>query len=296
MSQLSPSDPFSVSVIIPSHNRLPLLKRAIASVLEQTYPALEIIVIDDGSSDGTDQWLAQKSDSIVSIIQKNHGVSHARNRGIEISSAQWIAFLDSDDYWHTDKLEKQRAMLLENPSSRFCHCDEIWVRNAKRINPAFKHKKRGGYIYEHCLPLCAISPSAAVIHRSIFKDHGLFDETLPACEDYDLWLRITAREPVSYVDDSLLTKTGGHDDQLSQRYPIMDRFRLQALAKIIRNGELDNEQHKITTLILLKKLSIVIDGAKKHKNLPLLDALRNDYHEWISLLDYKTEADNNNTR
>lgn len=267
----------TVSVIIPTHNRLPTLKIAIASVLEQTFPVLEIIVIDDGSTDETASWLQQQLAPVRSIQQANHGVSHARNRGIEIARGDWIAFLDSDDSWHTNKLDKQISALTRAPASRFCHCDEIWIRNGKRVNPKHKHRKYGGEIFEHCLPLCAISPSAAVIHRQVFEDVGLFDESLPACEDYDLWLRICAHEPVTYIDEHLLSKTGGHDDQLSSRFPIMDQFRLHALAKLLRGNTLDKHQYSLAKNTFLSKWQIVINGAYKHGNDELAQRLVIDY-------------------
>ena len=271
-----------VSVIIPTHNRLNVLPRAITSVLEQSHDVYEIIVIDDGSTDATSDWLAQQPEPIHVITQTNHGVSHARNRGIEMASGQWIALLDSDDYWHKDKLTRQLHGLQLEPESRFCHCDEIWIRNGKRVNPKSKHRKYGGYVFEQCLPLCAISPSAAVIHKELFESYGLFDETLPACEDYDLWLRISAHENISFVDELLLTKTGGHEDQLSARYPIMDRYRLQALAKVIRSKSLRPEQAQMALKTFHEKLSVVRGGAVKRNNEPLIQELSENYSDLLN--------------
>jgi len=268
---------FTVSVIIPTYNRLALLQRAVDSVLNQSFAAHEIIVIDDGSTDGTAAWLGRQSSPVISIIQDNCGVSHARNRGIEKASGHWIALLDSDDFWHSEKLATQKLALLSQPDSRFCHCDELWIRNGKRINQKLKHKKQGGDIFEQCLALCVISPSAALMNRHLFYDHGLFDESLPACEDYDLWLRITAHEPVTFVDKPLLTKTGGHDDQLSRRFPIMDQFRLQSLAGLLRSGKLSKDKNRIAHQMFLYKLNVVQNGACKHGNQQLLQKLDREY-------------------
>ena len=254
---------YRVSVIIPTHNRLSRLPVAVDSVLEQTYSAHELIVVDDGSTDGTAQWLARERPSVTVIRQDNKGVSHARNRGIEAASGNWIALLDSDDRWYAHKLATQINALRNQPGHRLCHSDEHWLRNGKRVNPKYKHQKYGGSIFAHCLPLCAISPSAALIEKSLIEDIGLFDESLPACEDYDLWLRISARENVLFVDEALLEKTGGHDDQLSQRFPAMDRFRLQALAKLIRSGILSPSQLTLALSTFSDKLTIFINGAKK---------------------------------
>ena len=144
------------------------------------------------------------------IQQSNAGVSSARNVGIKRASGDWIAFLDSDDEWLPEKLETQMNALYKNPEIKICHTNEIWIRNGTRVNPKKKHEKFGGWIFQKCLPLCCISPSSVIIHKSIFKEIGLFDDSLPACEDYDLWLRITARNPVLYIKDSLLRKYGGH--------------------------------------------------------------------------------------
>ena len=285
MQPNNPTKPALVSVIIPSFNRLHTLKRAIDSVLAQIYKPIEIIIVDDGSSDGTSEWVAQLTVPAIPIrhiMQNNHGVSHARNRGIEIAMGQWIALLDSDDYWHKDKLSKQMQILTTHSSDRLCHCDELWVRNGKRINQKHKHRKHGGDIFEQSLSLCAISPSAAVIRKDVFAQHGMFDEQLPACEDYDMWLRITAHEPVTFVDEPLLTKTGGHVDQLSSRFPVMDRFRLQSLAGIIRSNKLSNEQHLKAHDMFMSKLSIVTLGAQKRGNNALLKSLARDYQDIVS--------------
>ena len=264
--QFNQTEQTRVSVIIPTHNRLNVLKRAIDSVLNQSFAAYELIVVDDGSTDGTDQWLStldSSNSSIISIIQNNFGVSHARNRAIERARGHWIAFLDSDDYWYKNKLQRQMDALQQNPTIRFCHCDEHWIRNGKRVNQKRKHAKYGGHIFEQCLPLCAISPSATIMRKEIFDEVGLFDEALPACEDYDLWLRITCKEPVLFVNEPLLVKTGGHEDQLSQRYPAMDRFRITALANLLRGANLDSHQYTMAQQTLANKIHIYCQGALK---------------------------------
>ena len=264
----------NISVIIPTWNRVDRLANALQSVFAQSRPPAEVIVVDDGSTDDTRRLVHSQFRDARYIYQQNKGVSSARNTGIQAASGDWIALLDSDDRWQPDKLEQQCEHLRARPDYKICHSDEIWIRNGKRVNPMKKHAKQGGHIFRHCLPLCAISPSAVLIHRDLFKEIGLFDEHLPACEDYDLWLRICALHPVLYIDKPLITKTGGHADQLSRRYWGMDRFRIHSLEKLLASNTLDAANHTAALATLLDKLAIVIKGAVKHGNHELANACR----------------------
>ena len=252
-----------ISVIITTYNRAGLITKAIESVLNQNSAADEIIVVDDGSTDGTDGIIQDKFPQIQYLYQDNQGISAARNLGIKQAANPWIAILDSDDEWLSDKLHKQRAALFSNPDYKICHTDEIWIRRGKRVNQMKKHKKHGGDIYTYCLPLCIISPSSVVIHRDIFLKYGVFDIDLPVCEDYDMWLRICAFEKVLYLDEPLIRKYGGHSDQLSHKYWGMDRFRIKALQKIIGNNLLSTDKKKASIQMLLDKIRIYNAGAEK---------------------------------
>ncbi len=253
----------SVSVIVPTHDRHDLLHRALDSIGAQTQAPLEVIVVDDGSKDGTAAMLRREYPDVVLIEQAHRGVSGARNRGIEGSRGDWIAFLDSDDEWLPQKLARQHAALETDPTARLCHTEEIWVRNGVRVNPMKKHAKRGGRIFESCLLLCCMSPSSVVVHRSVLEDVGVFDEALPACEDYDLWLRITNRYPVLFIDEPLVVKHGGHGDQLSRRYWGMDRFRIAALEKLLAGVSLTVDQRAAAERVLAEKIEIYRAGAEK---------------------------------
>ena len=254
-----------VSVIIPTYQRIDVLPRALDSVLAQTHAPAEVIVIDDGSSDGTAAMLEREYPALTTIRQPNRGVSAARNAGIAAATGEWIAFLDSDDEWRPRKLERQLdAITSAIPNIPLvCHTEEIWIRDGRRVNPMDKHAKRGGWIFEHNLDMCRISPSAVLIHRSVLESVGTFDETLPACEDYDLWLRITSRYPVHFVEEPLVVKYGGHEDQLSRRFWGMDRFRIRALEKALLGGHLDETQRREAMRVLVEKAGIYIEGARK---------------------------------
>ena len=154
-------------------------------------------------------------------------------------------------------------MVENNPGHRLCHGEEIWIRNGVRVNQMRKHQKRGGWIYPYCLPLCAMSPSSILIHRAVFAEVGVFKEHLPACEDYDLWLRICSRFPVCFVEQPCIKKYGGHKDQLSGAHWGMDRFRIQALWDILKENVLQEHDKAATIAMLRRKISIFNKGARK---------------------------------
>jgi glycosyltransferase involved in cell wall biosynthesis len=253
-----------VSVIIPTFNRSKKVVRAIESVLNQSIKDFEIIVVDDGSTDNTNQALARYMSTIKYIRQLvNRGVSAARNIGIKSSTAPWIAFLDSDDYWLNEKLSVQMEFVDSNPGTVACQTEEIWIRNGRRVNPKRKHKKPSGNIFKESLKLCLVSPSAVALKRSLFEEVGLFDETFPAAEDYDLWLRISCRYPIYLIDKGLVVKEGGHEDQLSRRFAGMDRFRIKAIVSLIESGILSADQISQAMEELFIKCRIYGEGCIK---------------------------------
>ncbi|VAX33235.1 Putative N-acetylgalactosaminyl-diphosphoundecaprenol glucuronosyltransferase [hydrothermal vent metagenome] len=262
----------SISVIIPVFNRKHLISRALHSVLKQTLPVHEIIVIDDGSTDGVGEMLYKKFPQVQWIQQNRQGVSAARNRGIRRATGDCIALLDADDAWLPDKLSRQISALNADHESPLCHTNEIWIRNGVRVNPMKKHEKKGGWIFQHCLPHCTISPSSSLMKRDLFKTVGYFDETLPVCEDYDLWLKVSARYPVLFIETALSIKYGGHDDQLSKQYWGMDRFRVQALDQILSENVLKKIDQQAAYRTLHQKCRLLIKGAIKHQN----QSLQND--------------------
>ena len=251
-----------VSVIIPTYNRGWILKEAIDSVQAQDYKDFELIVVDDGSTDNTSDVLALYGNDIKALFQKNKGVSAARNRGIAEASGQFIAFLDSDDLWLPQKLSTQIEFFNQTPDALICQTEEIWIRNGIRVNPKKRHKKPSGMIFEPSLELCLVSPSAVMIRRSLFDRVGCFDEALPACEDYDLWLRISCRFPVHLIDRSLIIKRGGHGDQLSSMVGL-DKFRIKAIEKIVKSNRLSDDQYRAAVKTLKEKCEIYATGCRK---------------------------------
>jgi len=251
------------SVIIPTYNRKDFLPKAIDSVLSQTFKDFEFIIIDDGSIDETKKLVFSYNDRrITYVYQENHGVAHARNRGLEKAKGEWIAFLDSDDWWLPQKLVSVSQSIDCFRDFQVFHTEEIWYRHGDRLNQKKVHKKRSGYIYPHAVKLCCISISTAVLHKSVFEDIGVFDETLPVCEDYDFWLRATAQYPVHLIDEHLTEKEGGHKDQLSSLWGL-DRYRIQSLVKMLRSGILKEEDYEQTRREMLKKAKVYINGCRK---------------------------------
>ena len=264
-----------VSVIIPTFNRLSLISRAIDSVLKQTFKPFEIIVVDDGSSDNTSTFIKNNYKSVKLIKQKNLGVSKARNVGIKNSSGDWIALLDSDDEWKKNKLEVQIKSLTEYDYYSVCHTNEIWIRNGTRVNQKKRHQKYGGNIFDKCLDICRISPSSIIFQKNIINEVGWFDENLSICEDYDLWLRITANFKILFIDKPLIIKYGGHSDQLSKSVNGIEAYRIKSLENLLSNTRLIKDYKRLAIEMLITKLRIYKKGLlKRQKSNELLKVNR----------------------
>jgi len=273
-----------VSVIIPTYQRANFLSKAIESVLNQTYPYIELIVVDDGSKDAT-PYLVSKYPLKYVKLPKNFGVSFARNRGILKAKGNFIAFLDSDDVFKRRKIERQVEFFLKHPHFMAVQTEEIWIRNGKRINPKKKHAKASGYFLDRALELCVVSPSSVMLRREVFDEIGLFDETLPVCEDYDFFLRFALKYPMGYIPEPLVVKYGGHEGQLSSKWGL-DFYRVKSLIKnyIKHFSILKNEERILFLYHIRKKASIFLQGARKRGNLAqmfemqsLLSALKMPY-------------------
>ncbi|MDA0691023.1 MAG: glycosyltransferase [Nitrospinae bacterium] len=252
-----------VTVILPTYNRAGFLKESIESVLSQTFTDFELIVVDDGSTDHTKEVVQEFPETRYIFCPENKGVSKARNQGIALARGRYICFLDSDDLWVENKLETQIAWMESQTDCQVCYTDEIWIRKGVRVNPLNKHRKVTGNIFSDCLSLCIISASSVLMRASLFSEVGLFDEALAVCEDYDLWLRISLRYPVHLIDQKLIVKRGGHEDQLSFRYWGMDRFRVVALLKLLREPLLGEERRTQVIEMMQTKCGILVLGFAK---------------------------------
>jgi len=253
----------AVSVIIPTYNRAALVQEAVASVLAQSCRNFEVLVVDDGSTDDTVAALAPYAEPVKVLRRESRGgVSAARNTGMAAARGEWLAFLDSDDLWLPEKLARQMAYLAEHPELLICQTEETWVRRGVRVNQPQTHRKIGGRIFFQSLERCLVSPSAVILHRGLIEKHGGFDEDLAAAEDYDLWLRLSWRHEVGLVPEPLIIKRGGRTDQLSGQWGL-DRYRIQALTKLLNDPELPAPEARSARRVLARKCAIYAQGCQK---------------------------------
>ncbi len=261
-----------VTVIIPTYNRAQTLRRAIESVQSQSFKDWQMIVVDDGSTDETQSLLENILEPKLKVIKtQNKGVSHARNRAVKESQTQWIAFLDSDDEWLPEKLQSQMDLADKDKALQVIHGEEIWIRNGIRVNPMKKHQKNGGDIFFDSIKLCCMSPSTVVLKKSLLLEVGLFREDFPVCEDYDLWLKITSRYPVGFINQPIIKKYGGHEDQLSRQFVAMDYWRTKALYDLLENNPLSLDQKREVVYSIIERCEILLSGYRKHQNLENYD-------------------------
>ena len=270
-----------VSVIIPTYNRRAMVREAIESVLAQTVTFFELIVVDDGSSDGTGEDFARLGAEHAKTIRiertANRGPAAARNRGVAMARAPLVAFLDSDDLWAPDKLARHLEFMRENPGCAISQTDEIWIRNGRRVNPGMRHRKRAGDYFVESLRTCLVSPSAVLMTKELFDSVGGFDEDMRAGEDYDLWLRIQVEHEIGLLDEPLVTRRGGHPDQLSATTPAIDRFRILALVKLLGCDSLSLDRRLATTEVLIEKCRIYAAGLSRRGR---IDAAQR--YEWVA--------------
>jgi glycosyltransferase involved in cell wall biosynthesis len=259
-----------VSVIIPAYNRLSLLREAAESVLAQTFRGFELIVVDDGSTDGTEEYFAGHRNIIYLRTEHCGTPGRARNKGTALAGGRYLAFLDSDDLWLPEKLERQlNSLRAGGPGGaqkpRLFHTRELWLRNGKEISQAGQTHRREGDIFADSLVKCVIGPSTVLVERSFFEEQGGFREDLEIAEDYELWLRMTFAGPVAYLDEPLTVKRAGSGDQLSEKYGHIEIFRIRALRNLVERGAFAAKQEKdiLARAELTRKCGIYAAGCRK---------------------------------
>lgn len=224
-----------ISVVIPTYNRVHYLAKTIDSVLNQTYPNIEIIVVDDGSKDTTIELLKNYGSKIRFIQQSNRGAPFARNEGARHAHGQYISFLDDDDFWLPNKIEAEVEFLEKNPDYGFVYCDTHYINEQGEITgkrmlsydevQTFERLYQGNFI---------ISTSVVLVRKSCLDTVGIFDESLPQSQDYDLWLRLAKRFKFAYLD-KILCCYRVQEKSLSKN---LER-RLQCHLKILEKSEIN---------------------------------------------------------
>jgi glycosyltransferase involved in cell wall biosynthesis len=232
-----------VSVIIPTYNRREFVCRAVESVLAQTHAVPEIIVVDDGSTDGTDKLLRHRFGSRVQCVrQSNAGVSSARNHGLRLARGRYLCLLDSDDEWAPEKTRLQLEWLEARPDFGMVLCDVMLMDAGQREVALFRRRDmlpHDGLVLPWVLMQPALCPTSVMMRREVFESIGGFDESLPTAEDIDFHLRVAARWPIGVVEQPLARATGGHDGLSSLARTYDDHVGVIERAVAAATGQLD---------------------------------------------------------
>ena len=256
----------AIAVIVPVFNRASLAERALRSVRKQSLAAAEFVVVDDGSSEAMD---ALRADVLSGggrwiTLPENRGPAAARNAGVAETSSPWITFLDSDDEWASWKLERQLAWHQSHPDMRISQAQDQWFRKGEAILRPSHWQMQEGDLFAESVERCSITPSAVMLHRTIWDELGGFDERFRVCEDYELWLRLTREYPVGLVGgEPFVRRHGGRPDQLSSITPAMDRHRIAALLELLDSGSLSPSQQDHVLRGIKEKATILAAGAAK---------------------------------
>lgn len=282
-----------VSVIVPTYNRRDCLVCTIRSILAQTWRDLEVIVIDDGSSDesavevlrqlGPDPdraesiWRQRVQSSNGSlgfgfwtseiplqyIYQSNRGIGASRNRGVQVSQGDLIAFLEPDYTWDAHHLEAHVNFLDSRPDAWLAHGTVVIGRPAAKGGKKRLRQIPPALGFQDVVEGRDLHTSAMVVRRACLLAHGCFDENLPACEDYDLWVRIAAHTPVQIVAEAVV--------HLRQAPPMtswnLDRYKVYALEKAFQSGHLNADQRHRVAEEMVSRCDILFDGYKRRSNL-----------------------------
>ena len=265
-----------VTIVILNWNGKRFLAPCLDAVLAQTFRDFEIVLVDNGSSDGSVQFLQRHYPQVRLIVnQRNLGFAAANNQAIRASGSEFVATLNNDTEVEPGWLEALVATVQSDSQVGMCASKMLFAHRRDVINSAGIALDRVGIAWDRlggrpddpttAAPEEVFGPcaGAALYRRQMLDEIGLFNENLPVCEDYDLWLRISCRYPVHLITEPLVIKEGGHEDQLSSRYWGMDRFRIHSIAALMRSGHLDERQLALAQDELGNKCRIYANGCLK---------------------------------
>lgn len=283
-----------VSVIVPTFNKKEQVREALQSVLDQKFQDIEILIADDGSTDGTPLALFKElgaQPEAIDVLAKmgnnsirpfthafqcggitvqyhygiNRGLSTARNRGIKSARGEYIAFLEPDDFWAPHHLSELISHLKRNREVKVCRVSERLIREGKSRAPKHPANRTTGWLFEASLDSSLMSISTVICHRSCFSICGCFDENMPACEEYDLWIRISSHFPIGFLDcNSVTRRTPRPADSI--RAWNWDRFRVYALEKAFQSGHITPEQRYLVAQSIVLKCERLVEGFKRQKS------------------------------
>jgi len=226
-----------VSIIIPAYNKAALTVKTVESVLGQTYKNIEVIVVDDGSTDNTRQCLIYHFDRIRYLYKENGGACSARNEGIRSSSGEYIGFLDCDDIYLPAKVERCVRYLEEHPDYGFVHTAAYFINDdgdavSKYSHPQSRHT---GRIYKRLLNRNFICNSTVIVRRDCFVKVGGFDESVFTPADWDMWLRLSEKYPLGYVNQPL-TRYRVSGSYIFNNLDLAEKEELQIINKAFRRS------------------------------------------------------------
>ncbi len=234
----------TVSVIIHTYNNEKFIAETIESVLNQTYKDYEIIIVDDGSVDGTRDALSPYKQKIRYHYKENGGIASAKNTGISLSEAEFVAFLDHDDLWVSDKLQLQMECFKENPQVGLVYAQYTSFRDGKELRTK-PEKGYSGWIFKELLAKSFIQTSTVMVKKECLNIVGSYDESFSLGDEYDMFLRISKKFQCGFVDKGL-TRYRVHDTNASNNDFLFDNENLGVYKKIYDNfTDLDGEEKKI---------------------------------------------------
>lgn len=272
-----------VDVIIPAYERPQLLREAIDSVLAQTLASLRLIIVDDASPLPLAEQMHLEDSRVTFLrLSRNTGPGGARNAGVAAGNAPFVGFLDSDDLWVSEKLEKQMAQFESDPALQWVHANEEWQRHGKTVLQRSEHRKQGGDFLERAFARCLIANSAVMFRRSFYEKHSGFNAHFPVCSDFELWLRMLADSPIGFLDEALVIKRAGDWPQVSST-PETDRYRVLALHRFYRQHKNEPRFEELAGILFdeaIYKCQILLKGAVKYGR---QDRART-YQAWLTLL------------